>query len=257
LVLPFDNITNNIYYIKHKGGENMFQEIKRKSLIEEVVDQVLSLIYKKELNPGDKLPTERKLAEEFRISRPLVREAISILFFLGIIKKRQGKGNYITKHLNAKIINSSFRYFLFSKEEEVQDFLEARKILECELVKLAARRRTPEDLKEIIQKINELKDYKEKDERRAKIDYEIHSLIAKASKNKTLQSFQTAFGERILDLMKLGVYFPKEVFNTINQEHFLIYKAIENSNDKEAAKIMEKHMKKLEFEHIITEFLNQ
>jgi len=56
--------------------------------------------------------------------------------------------------------------------------------------------------------------------------------------------------------MKVGVYFPKEVFNTINQEHFLIYKAIENSNDKEAAKIMEKHMKKLEFEHIITEFLN-
>jgi DNA-binding GntR family transcriptional regulator len=57
--------------------------------------------------------------------------------------------------------------------------------------------------------------------------------------------------------MKVGVYFSKEVFNAINQEHFLIYKAIENSSDQEAAKIMEKHMKKLEFEHIITEFLNQ
>jgi len=218
---------------------------------------VLSLIYKRELNPGDKLPTERKLAEEFRISRPLVREAISILFFLGIIKKRQGKGNYITNHLNAKIINSSFRYFLFSKKEEVQDFLEARKILECELVKLAARRRTSEDLEEMKQKINELKDYKVKDEGRAKIDYEIHSLIAKAAKNNTLRSFQIAFGEKVLNLMKVGVYFSKEVFNTINQEHFLIYKAIENSNEQEAAKIMEKHMKKLEFKQIITEFLNQ
>ena len=186
-----------------------------------------------------------------------MREAISILFFLGIIEKKQGKGNYITNQLNAKVINSSFRYLLFSKKEEVQDFLEARKTIECELAKLAARRRTPEDLKEIMQKINELKDCKEKDERRAKIDYEIHSLIAKAAKNKTLQSFQIAFGEKILDLMKVGVYFSKEVFNRINQEHFLIYKAIENSNDQEAANIMEKHMKKLEFEHIITEFLNQ
>jgi len=136
----------------------MFKEIENSTCVKRVVNQVLQAIIRGKLNPGDKLSSERELAKQFKISRPVLREGISALSFLGIIQRKQGRGNYVSDNLNRTIINNSFKHILISKEKEVEDLLEARKTIECELISLAALRKTPFHLKKLEQKIQELKD---------------------------------------------------------------------------------------------------
>ncbi|CUU03291.1 regulatory protein, gntR family, partial [Candidatus Kryptobacter tengchongensis] len=90
--------------------------------------------------------TVGELAKMFNVSRVVVREAISGLALLGIVQKKWGKGNYISDDINLSLIHNSIKHLVVLKEQEIMDVLEARMAVECELVSLAAKRRTEEDL---------------------------------------------------------------------------------------------------------------
>lgn len=227
----------------------MFNEIENSTCVMCVVNQILQAITKGKLNPGSKLPSERELAEQFKISRPVIREGISALSFLGVVQRKQGKGNYISNNLNRAIINNSFKYTLISKEKEVEDLLEARKTIECELISLAALRRTPFHLEELEQKIQELKHCKKTNFKRVQLDFEFHLLIGEAAKSKTLQDLQIAIGDKVMEIMKVGIFLPEALIKT-EAEHIMMYKAIEDSDAERARKIMERHIEQLKTRHI-------
>jgi len=227
----------------------MFNEIENSTCVICVVNQILQAITKGKLNPGGKLPSERELAEQFKISRPVIREGISALSFLGVVQRKQGKGNYISDNLNRTIINNSFKYTLISKEKEVEDLLEARKTIECELISLAALRKTPFHLEKLEQKIQELKYCKKTNFKRVQLDFEFHLLIGEAAKSKTLQDLQIAIGDKVMEIMKVGIYLPEALIKT-EAEHIMMYKAIEDSDTERARKIMERHIEQLKTRHI-------
>lgn len=227
----------------------MFKEIENSTCVKRVVNQVLQAITKGKLNPGDKLSSERELAKQFKISRPVLREGISALSFLGIIQRKQGRGNYVSDNLNRTIINNSFKHVLISKEKEVEDLLEARKTIECELISLAALRKTSFHLKKLEQKIQELKDCEKTNFKRVQLDFEFHLLIGEAAKSKTLQDLQIAIGDKVMEIMKVGIYLPEALIKT-EAEHIMMYKAIEDSDAERARKIMERHIEQLKTRHI-------
>lgn len=227
----------------------MFKEIENSTCVKRVVNQVLQAITKGKLNPGGKLPSERELAEQFKISRPVIREGISALSFLGVVQRKQGKGNYISDNLNRTVINNSFKYTLISKEKEVEDLLEARKTIECELISLAALRKTPFHLEKLEQKIQELKYCKKTNFKRVQLDFEFHLLIGEAAKSKTLQDLQIAIGDKVMEIMKVGIFLPEALIKT-EAEHIMMYKAIEDSDAERARKIMERHIEQLKTRHI-------
>lgn len=227
----------------------MFNEIENSTCVICVVNQILQAITKGKLNPGSKLPPERELSEQFKISRPVIREGISALSFLGVVQRKQGKGNYISDNLNRSIINNSFKYTLISKEKEVEDLLEARKTIECELISLAALRKTPFHLEKLEQKIQELKYCKKTNFKRVQLDFEFHLLIGEAAKSKTLQDLQIAMGDKVMEIMKVGIFLPEALIKT-EAEHIMMYKAIEDSDAEKARKIMERHIEQLKTRHI-------
>ena len=73
-----------------------FKTIKRESTLEVIVQQIKDQIKKGILKPGEKLPSERKLADLLRVSRASIREAIQALAFSGYLEVNQGKGTFIT-----------------------------------------------------------------------------------------------------------------------------------------------------------------
>jgi GntR family transcriptional repressor for pyruvate dehydrogenase complex len=227
----------------------MFNEIVNPSCVIYVVNQILQAITQGKLNPGDKLFSERELAEKFKISRPILREGISALSFLGIIQRKRGKGNYISNSLNTSIINNSFKYIVISKEKEVEDLLEARRAIECDLIGLAAYRRNPIHLEKLKQKIQELKNCSKTSPKRVQIDYEFHLLIGEAAKSRILQDLQLALRDKVIEIMKVGVYLPEALIK-IEREHVLMYEAIKNSDAKMARKIMKNHIEQLKVRHI-------
>lgn len=227
----------------------MFKEIENISFGVCIADQIFKAISSGKLCSGDKLPSERVLTEKFKVSRPVLREAISALSFIGIIKKKHGKGNYIAKHLNRTLINNSFKYMLISKEKEIEDLLEARKTIECKLISLAALRKNDVQLDKMKQTIREMGECKKTDYRRVQLDFDFHRLIGEAAQNKVLKNLQMAIRDKVLEIMKVGVYLPEALFKS-EIEHLMMYDAIVQSNAKKAEEIMARHIEGVKIRHI-------
>ena len=230
-------------------SEKLFKEVENISSGTCVADQIFNAISSGKLSSGDKLPAERLLTDKFKVSRPVLREAISALSFMGIIQKKHGKGNYIAKHLNRALINNSFKYMLISKEKEVEDLLEARKTIECKLISLAALRKNELQLSKMRQTIEEMGKCKKTDSRRVKLDFNFHLLIAESAQNKVLRNLQMAMRDKVIEIMKVGVYLP-EALTISETEHLMMYQAIARSDAENAELIMEKHIEGVKIRHI-------
>src|SRR5918994_1468156 len=119
--------------------------IRRVKLYEEGAARIRDLIASGELRPGEALPSERKLAEQFKVGRAVIREAIRQLEVSGLVESRHGGGNYIrevtVEHLVAPI--ASVLNVIGHLREELMD---ARMFFEPQIARAAASRATPEDL---------------------------------------------------------------------------------------------------------------
>ena len=68
----------------------MFSNISSKKVYEQVIEQIQESIFNGELKKGDKLPSERELSEQMRVSRTSIREALRVLETLGVVESKQG-----------------------------------------------------------------------------------------------------------------------------------------------------------------------
>src|ERR1700691_1154286 len=124
-----------------------FEVIRRNKVYEEVAQQIERMILKK-LRPGDKLPSERELAEMLRVSRSSIRDAIRSLELIGLVEPRQGAGT-IVRELSAGTKISPFTNALERKREQVTELLYSRKMLDPPLSARAATHASAEELAEM------------------------------------------------------------------------------------------------------------
>jgi GntR family transcriptional repressor for pyruvate dehydrogenase complex len=219
----------------------MFEKIEKTLMPLNVMKQVLKAIRDQKLNPGDRLPPERELAVNFDVSRPILREGIGALSFLGILEKKWGSGYVVSKDPTRSIISNSFKYIVISKEKEIRDVFEARKAIECELICLAATRRQPEHLQMLEQSIEELKAEPKTSPKRVQTDYEFHRTIGEASDSRILQSLQLALREKIIDTLQIGAFYP-DAADAIEKAHSAMFTAIKNSYVNKARELMADHL---------------
>jgi GntR family transcriptional repressor for pyruvate dehydrogenase complex len=112
--------------------------INTKRIYQSVIEQFIGLIKSGDLKVGDKLPPERVLAEQFKVSRQSVREALRTMEIIGIIEVRTG-GTYVTQVNVGNIMTTIAPLFMLTSNTE-QDLLEFRRLLETEAVRLAAEK---------------------------------------------------------------------------------------------------------------------
>ncbi|HUU50216.1 MAG TPA: FadR/GntR family transcriptional regulator [Nitrospinota bacterium] len=209
-----------------------------------IVEQVRDLIKEGRLKPGDKLPPEQVLAEEFGTSRPSVREALSALEILGITESRGGKGNFIKNNLNFPLYEQKFREL--EEEESPFELLEARKAVETEIVGLAAKKATEEEIAAIQGSLNKMKGAMTNIPEIMEFDREFHINIARAAHNNLLFSMMIY----LTDLLKEKLWInlkekswsipghPQKYF----EEHNEILNAIKNKDGKGARNRMYDHL---------------
>ena len=102
-----------------------------------IMDQIERLILEGKVRPGQKLPSERSLAEEFDVSRPTVREAIQKLEARGLIQRRHGGGTFVAEHVGSTFIDPMMAMIQRSPDGTF-DILELRFALESVAGWLAA-----------------------------------------------------------------------------------------------------------------------
>ena len=162
------------------------QPISRTSLSGKIVEQIIDLISREVLVPGERLPAERELCKNFGVGRTSLREALRSLTVMGILDGQVGKGTFVCS--NSNYLENTIRWGLLLDQKTVEDLIETRMMLECETASLAAQRAKAEDLREIQETLEEMSESIESPVEFLEADLKFHLLIAQATQNSLLDS---------------------------------------------------------------------
>lgn len=209
-----------------------------------VIDKIRELINYKNLEPDDKLPSERMLSEKFGVSRGVVRNAIQKLEFYGLLKSIPQSGTFVA-NVGAIAMNGIVDDILQLETPDFKSLVETRILMELKTVKLASIRRTENDLKRIKDALTAYEKKVLNNEDAVQEDLLFHLAIAKASRNSTLNTFMLSITPEIItNFAKYHVCDENQAVLGI-QEHTDIYEAIKNQNPSLAREKMKLHFKTL------------
>jgi len=161
-----------------------FEVVRRNKVYEEVAKQIERLILEK-LQPGDKLPSERELAEMLQVSRSSIRDAIRSLELTGLVEPRQGAGT-IVRELSAQSLVNPFANALKRRQELVSELLDFRKMLEPPLAARAATHASSDEISEMEEILQRQEVTLSHGEASIAEDAEFHYSIALASGNSVV-----------------------------------------------------------------------
>ncbi len=125
-------------------GRSPYQTITVTRSYEGVVRQIAESIRNRQISSGERLPTERELSSAFGVSRGVIREAIKVLGALGLVEARQGSGIYVSN--NVPTVTRAFTLSVSPDAESIERLFEFRRTLEVETARLAALRRSDDEL---------------------------------------------------------------------------------------------------------------
>lgn len=223
----------------------MFKPIKKSMKIyEQIMEQIKILIANGTLKKGDKLPSERDLAEKFQVSRTSVREAFRALQVRGLISSKQGGGNYISDDVDDALIETLSIMFML-RQSQPKEILELRSTLETGIAELAAKKIEKNELNilhSIIRKMEQCKNA-EKD---SILDRQFHHTLATASKNSfILCIWKSAFYiiDSFIAKARESILIHEENKKVLLTQHKQIFDAIKNKNPIEASDAMNTHLK--------------
>lgn len=208
-----------------------------------VICKIRDLINHKNLERGDKLPSERLMSEKFEVKRNHVREAIRKLEFYGVVKTMSQSGTVLAIGLIG--FNGMIEEIIALDAPSFNELVETRISLELEMVGLASQRRTETDLTRMkealnafIGKITRGEDYLEE-------DLLFHLAIAKASKNSTMVSLMLLLTPPILATYERETVCEGDAVLSEVKKHEDVYLAIESQDAELAIKMMNNHFFKL------------
>jgi GntR family transcriptional repressor for pyruvate dehydrogenase complex len=204
-----------------------------------IISQIRDLINYKNLEPGDKLPSERMLSEKFGVSRNYVRESIQKLEYYGLLKSIPQSGTFVAD-IGAIALNGMVDEILSLNDPSFKDLVETRILLELKAAGLAALRRTTDDLLNLETTLNA---YEEKDA--VQEDLLFHLGIAKISGNTTLNKLMLIITPGIItNFEKYHICDKKKSIISI-EEHRAIFDAIKNQDSYLAKEKMKVHFAEL------------
>src|SRR5437660_9321022 len=122
------------------GDKPVYKAVRTSRLYEQIVKQIEESILKGALKPGDQLPAERDLAQQFGVSRTAVREAVKTLREKGLVESYSGRGTFITNGTSQAIKQSLDFMMRIGQQDGLVQLAEVRQILEPEIAALAASR---------------------------------------------------------------------------------------------------------------------
>ena len=209
-----------------------------------IISNIRDYINKKNLEPGDKLPSERMLSEKLEVSRSNVREAIQKLEFYGLLNSKPQSGTFVA-NIGIVALNGMVDDILALEDPDFKSLVETRILLELKTVRFAALRRTDEDLERIKNAIDAYETKVINGEDSVQEDLLFHLAIAKAGRNSTMETFMLQITPEIItNFEKHHVCDENQKYLAID-DHREIYEAIKKQDPQLAKQKMKDHFKVL------------
>ena len=217
--------------------------IKPKRISDQVFDQLRELIFRGEFKAGEKILTERELAEAFGVSRTSVRDAINKLVVMGLLDQKQGQGTFVRSPESKE--KSILATMVESQDASISDLLEVRMGLECNAAAMAATRAVEKDFQFMEKSIEEMQKEVQSGRLGTEADASFHMAIAYATNNPLqvfiMKNFYDFLFTGIQANLK-GLYQNPGNIDIILEQHKAIYQAIKKRNPESAYKAMKKHI---------------
>ena len=203
------------------------QSIDTRRVYQQIADQLCQLIEAGEFPVDSRLPSERDLAEKFRVSRPSVREALIALEVAGLVQIRMGSGVYVCKPEHGRQ-----RGRMPEKDFAPFEVIQARLLIEAEIAAQAALCRSDEHVALLEQVLAQMISLARGNRNPLDADREFHAVLARATGNQVLASMV----EQMFDA-RMGVLFSRlsNYFDTMStwdqaiREHRAILRAVKRA----------------------------
>lgn len=186
--------------MEEKQLNSLGTPVKQGSVVGLVMDRIKEALIKKELRPGDYLPTENELMKNLGVSKTSIREAIKMLQALGVLEIKRGQGTRIRKHLEGTVIDPLI-FQLIIEDEEPRDLVELRMIFEPAYMLLAMEKATEEDIASIQAAHEKFERVIEQARQTVDDDIAFHLAILQATHNLLV----IRIGETILQLFRAAM----------------------------------------------------
>ena len=218
--------------------------VRKQSVGQQVVGQIVELIRTGNLRPGDRLPSERELVEIFGISRPSLRESMRALSVLGIVESRHGGGAFVTE-LDAPTMLAPLDLFLSLSQANFDDAFESRRIIEVQIVRKAASKANRADIADLNDMIAAHATIQSDPVGFRILDARFHEKLSSIAGNAVLQ--RVAYG-----LYNMGLDFRRQataedgLIAQSTADHGRIAAAIAEHDADGAAEAMTRHLRHIE-----------
>jgi len=223
----------------------MIKPAKRRTLYEEISNQILKMIQDGSWLPGSRIPGEIELAQRFEVSRNSVRESIKALELVGVLIARSGKGTFVSEtamsHVTTLQINGDV-----DSESKLSELMEARAAIEPGLVALAVRKATENDIMVMEKSIDACFDAVANKNYDFTNGFEFHRHIFRIANNRLLSSILENISQSLIAARKV-IFFKHASYNVMYeelQEHRKILEFIKQRDEEAAMIAMRKHILK-------------
>lgn len=218
---------------------------RRETLTTQLVRELSRRIARGELKPGDKLPSEQHLIASFKVSRTVVREAISSLKAEGLVSTRQGVGAFVLQRHPTPPFRVN--HVSFTTLKQVIDVLELRIGVEAEAAALAAERRSERDLEAMRFALDRMTRDIEDARDAVEPDLDFHRCVAEATSNPHYTQLFNSLGTMLIprtrvETFKFHADEPAAYLRLVNEEHESIFDAIRNRDAEAARQAMRRHL---------------
>src|SRR5271167_3066561 len=220
-----------------------FEVVRRNKVYEEVAKQIERLILKK-LKPGDKLPSERELAEMLQVSRSSIRDAIRGLELMGLVEPRQGSGTIVCE-VSADSLVNPFASALKHRQEMVSELLDFRKMLEPPLSARAATHASADEISEMEEILQRQEATQSRGEASIDEDAEFHYSIALASGNGVVLKVIDILMDLLRETRERSLQLKGRPQKSL-AGHWMILSAIRRRDAEAAKSAMRRHIEDIE-----------
>lgn len=234
-----------------KFAQPKIRPIAKISISEEMAKQIIKLISTGELQPGQRLPSERELCEQFGASRSSLREALRCLSIVGVLHARVGDGTSVAVD-GETFLRRIIEWRLITEKHDVENLMEVRIGLEGVSAATAALRATGADIKNLRHLLAKMKLVAKDARKFAVLDVEFHVALAKASGNALVFDLVSMVRNHLVRVLPKVLKLPNAV-PLSTKEHMAILEAIERRDADAARGAMNAHLEAVLQRYVIAE----
>lgn len=215
--------------------------ISKTNISDSIVEQIIGLIERGDLKPGQRLPPERELCLRFGTGRSSLREALRCLSIVGVLHARVGEGTSVAAN-SGRFLGKILHWRLITEQRDIESLMEVRIALEGLSAASVARNASTEDLQALDTLLSKMTSAQNSQTRFTALDLEFHLALARASGNQLLLDLITTIRGQLAKVLNRMLASPNAGPLSL-QEHKQIVQSIKRGDPEAARNAMDVHLR--------------